>query len=50
MEQKTYEKIIELLTEKLELTEWRLKRSEEENLKLRKENEYLRSEKCNSEI
>ena len=45
MEKETYEKIIEVLTEKLSLTEWRLSRAEKENKELKKENERLRSEK-----
>lgn len=45
MEKETYEKIIEVLTEKLGLTEWRLERAEKENSELKKENERLRSEK-----
>lgn len=45
MEKETYEKIIEVLVEKLELAEWRLRRAEQENAELKKENKYLRSEK-----
>ena len=45
MKQETYEKIIEVLTEKLALTEWQLGRSEEKIKELKAENEKLRSEK-----
>lgn len=45
MEKETYEKIIEVLTEKLRFTEWRLGKAEEEAEALRKENAKLRSEK-----
>jgi len=50
MKQETYEKIIEVLTEKLRTTEWWLEQSEKKNTELKKENERLRSEQCNSEI
>lgn len=45
MKQSTYETIIEVLTEKLTLTEWQLERSEEKIKELKAENEKLRSEK-----
>lgn len=45
MEKETYEKIIELLTEKLSFTKWLLGKVEEEREALKKENEKLRSEK-----
>ena len=45
MEKETYEKIIEVLVEKLGLAEWRLRRAEQEIQELKKENKCLRSEK-----
>ena len=37
MEKSTYETIINVLVEKLEMAEWRLQNVEEENTKLRRE-------------
>lgn len=45
MEKETYEKIIEILTEKLSFTEWQLENSERDRAELKKENERLRREK-----
>lgn len=45
MKQSTYETIIEVLTEKLMVTEWQLKQAEKKITELKKENETLRSEK-----
>lgn len=45
MEKETYEKIIEILTEKLSFAEWQLENSERDRVELKKENERLRREK-----
>lgn len=45
MEKETYEKIIEVLVERLGMAEWRLERAEQEIKELKAENKSLRSEK-----
>jgi len=44
MEKETYEKIIEVLVEKMCVAEWRLKQAEQNIKELKKENERLRKE------
>lgn len=44
MNEQAYETVIRVLTEKLELTEWQLKRELEENAKLKEENQNLKEE------